>query len=137
MKNILVFAALVLSGVAASAQCGARRVSVSDELHHSGETMVGTVEAANPVPDSSFHLDGVDYVVRVDRVLHGKMVDSSQVNIFSENSPDRFPMQVGQQYLLFVHLNYDRYEVDHCGNSGLLTAQTIDSVRQLKEYAKK
>jgi hypothetical protein len=46
-------------------------------------------------------------------------------------------MQVGQQYLLFVHLNYDRYEVDSCGHSGLLTATNIDNVRELKEYAKR
>jgi hypothetical protein len=137
MKNTLVVAALVLSGAVASAQCGARRVSVSEELHSAGETMVGTVEGAQAVPDSSFHMDGVNYLVRVDHVLHGKMVESSRVNVFSENSPDRFPMQVGQQYLLFVHLDYNRYEVDNCGNSGLLTAQNIDSVRQLKEYAKK
>ena len=137
MRNTLVVAALVLSGAAASAQCAARRMTVGEELRASGETMVGTVEAAQSVPDSSFHLDGVNYAVRVDRVLHGKMVESSQVNIFSENSPDRFPMQVGQQYLLFVHLNYNRYEVDNCGNSGVLTQQNIESVRQLKEYAKK
>ena len=137
MKGTFAVFALMFSGVVASAQCGPQRMTVSHELHASGETIVATVEAAQPVPDSSFHLDGVNYLVRIDRVLHGKMLESNRVNIFSENSPQRFPMQVGQQYLLFVHLNYDRYEVDSCGHSGLLTATNIDNVRELKEYAKR
>jgi hypothetical protein len=46
-------------------------------------------------------------------------------------------MQAGKQYLLFVHKNFNDYEVDNCGNSGLLQASNIDSVSKLKEYAKK
>jgi len=43
----------------------------------------------------------------------------------------------GKQYLLFVHSNVNVYEVDNCGNSGLLQASNIDSVSKLKQYAKK
>jgi hypothetical protein len=75
--------------------------------------------------------------VKVDRVLHGKMLGKDTVTIFSENSPEKFPMQVGKQYLLFVHLNYNRYEIDNCGNSGLLEASAFENAKQLKEYAKK
>ncbi len=46
-------------------------------------------------------------------------------------------MQTGKQYLLFVHRNFNDYEVDNCGNSGLLQASNIDSVSKLKEFAKK
>jgi hypothetical protein len=138
LRNLIVSLAFAAVSVATSmAQCQGGRLTVSQELHDSGATIVGTVYAATPLPDSSFHMDGVNYVVHVDRLLKGRMVSTDQVNIFSENSPTKFPMQVGKQYVLFVHLNYNTYEVDNCGNSGLLQASNIESLRQLKEYAKK
>lgn len=111
-------------------------MTISDELHNSGETIVATVQDAQNVPDSSFHMDGVNYIVKVDRVLRGKLIHTDTVKIFSENSPEKFPMQIGKQYLLFVHLDYNRYEVDNCGNSGMLEASTIENAHQLKSYAK-
>jgi hypothetical protein len=137
MKHLLVSLAIAAASASCLAQCQSNRISLNQELHDAGTTMVGTVQAAEPLPDSSFHLDGIDYVVHVDRVIKGRMVDSDVVHIFSENSPTKFPMQAGKQYLLFVHRNYNTYEVDNCGNSGLLQASTIDSVAKLKEYAKK
>lgn len=134
---IATLAFAVASTAACMAQCQGDRLTVGQELHNAGSTIVGTVEAAQPTPDSSFHLDGVNYVVHVDRVIKGRMVSRDVVKVFSENSPTKFPMQVGKQYLLFVHLNYNTYEVDNCGNSGLLEASNIDNVKQLKEYARR
>jgi len=137
LQSLFVSAALIVTAAAASAQCRTTHLSISDELHTSGETIIATVTGAQNAPDSSFHLDGVNYTVKIDRVLHGKMLNRDTVTIFSENSPEKFPMQVGKQYLLFVHLNYNRYEIDNCGNSGLLEASTIENAKQLREYAKK
>lgn len=137
MKSFVVTLAVAAASATCLAQCQSNRITISQELHDAGTTMVGTVEAAQPVPDSSFHLDGIDYVVHVDRVIKGRMITTDTVHIFSENSPTKFPMQAGKQYLLFVHRNYNDYEVDNCGNSGLLQAANIDSVSRLKEYAKK
>ena len=137
MKSFVVTLAVAAASAACLAQCRSNRITLNQELHDAGTTMVGTVESAQRVPDSSFHLDGIDYVVHVDRVLKGRMITTDVVHIFSENSPTKFPMQTGKQYLLFVHRNYNVYEVDNCGNSGLLQATNIDSVAKLKEYAKK
>jgi hypothetical protein len=137
MKTLFVSLAIAAASATCLAQCQSNRISLNQELHDAGTTMVGTVEAAQPVPDSSFHLDGIDYVVRVDRVIKGRMINADVVHIFSENSPTKFPMQTGKQYLLFVHRNFNDYEVDNCGNSGLLEASNIDSVAKLKEYARK
>jgi hypothetical protein len=136
MKHIITSLLLALAATAAFAQCQGNRMTVSQELHESGSTIVGTVQAASPVPDSSFHLDGVNYVVHVDRVLKGKMVSTDQVEIFSENSPTKFAMQVGKQYLLFIHLNYNTYEIDNCGNSGLLQASTGETAKLARQYAR-
>jgi hypothetical protein len=137
MKILIVSLALAAASATCVAQCQGNRISLNQELHDAGTTMVATVEAAVPVPDSSFHMDGINYIVHVDRVLKGRMIDRDVVDIFSENSPSKFPMQIGKQYLLFVHRNFDDYEVDNCGNSGLLEASSIDSLAKLKEYAKK
>jgi hypothetical protein len=137
MKTLIVSLAVAAASATCLAQCRSNRISLNQELHETGTTVVATVEAAVPVPDSSFHLDGINYIVHVDRVLKGRMIDRDVVDIFSENSPTKFPMQIGKQYLLFVHRNYDTYEVDNCGNSGLLQASSIDSLAKLKEYAKK
>ncbi len=136
MKHLMVSLAITAASATCLGQCQASRISVNQELHDAGTTLVGTVDAASPVPDSSFHMDGIDYAVRVDRVIKGRP-SAEVVHIFSENSPSKFPMQTGKQYLLFVHKNYDTYEVDNCGNSGLLQASAIDSVAKLKEFAKK
>jgi len=137
MKNLIVSLAIAAASAACFGQCQADRISLTQELHGAGTTIVDTVEAAAPVPDSSFHLDGIDYIVHVDRVIKGRTINSEVVHVFSENSPSKFPMQAGKQYLLFLHLNYNTYEVDNCGNSGLLQASNIDSLSKLKEYAKK
>lgn len=137
MKHLIVSLAIAAASATCLGQCQASRISINQELHDAGTTLVGTVDAAMPVPDSSFHMDGIDYVVHVDRVIKGRMVSNDVVHIFSENSPSKFPMQTGKQYLLFVHKNYNTYEVDNCGNSGLLQASAIDSVAKLKEFAKK
>ncbi len=137
MKHLIVSLAIAAASASCLGQCQASRISINQELRDAGTTMVGTVEAAMPVPDSSFHLDGIQYLVHVDRVIKGRLITNQVVDIFSENSPSKFPMQTGKQYLLFVHKNYNTYEVDNCGNSGLLQASNIDSVAKLKEYAKK
>ena len=138
MKTLLVSLAIAASSATCLAQCQSDRISVNHELKEAGTTMIATVQAAQEVPDSSFHLDGIDYVVHVDRVIKGRMIKTDVVHIFSENSPTKFPMQVGKQYVLFVHRNFNDYEVDNCGNSGLLQASNnIDSVSKLKEYAKR
>jgi hypothetical protein len=137
MKSLFVSVAIAAATATCLAQCQTGRISLNEELKDAGTTMIGTVEYAQPVPDSSFHMDGIDYVVHVDRVLKGRMITTDVVHIFSENSPTKFPMQTGKQYLLFVHKNFNDYEVDNCGNSGLLQASSIDNLGKLKEYAKK
>ena len=113
MKSLFVAAAIAATSATCLAQCQTARISFNQELRDAGTTMIGTVEYAQPVSDSSFHLDGIDYIVHVDRVLKGHMITTDVVHIFSENSPTTFPMQTGKQYLLFVHRNYNDYEVNN------------------------
>jgi hypothetical protein len=137
LKHLIVSLAIAAAAAPCLGQCHADHISLNQELHGASAAIVGTVEAAIPVPDSSFRLDGVEYIVHVDRIIKGRAISSDVVHVFSENSPSKFPMQTGRQYLLFLHRSYNTYEVDNCGNSGLLQASNINSLSKLKQYARK
>jgi hypothetical protein len=86
-------------------------------MHMASAVVVGTVTEAQPVPEAWDFLDGVNYTVRVDSKIRGKVHPNTEVKVFSENSPRFFPMYVGQQYVLYLQPQYGRNQVDNCGNS--------------------
>ena len=96
--------------------------------------VLGTVTAAQPVPEAWDFLDGVNYTVRVDSKIHGKARANTEVTVFSENSPRFFPMYVGQQYVLYLQPQYGRNQVDNCGNSHPTTENSA-STKQPKQTA--
>jgi hypothetical protein len=136
MKTIITVVLLVLAATAAFAECQGNRLTVKEELHDSSSAIVGTVQSAQFIPESSEHVDGVRYLVRVDRLIHGKVANQNAVTIFSENSTEKFPMQIGKQYLLFIHTANGAAAVDNCGNSGLLQASAFENASQLNQYAR-
>jgi hypothetical protein len=115
VKQFAIALVLVLSAATGFSQC-ANRVTARAEIHASSAVIVGTVMAAIPVAESWDFLDGIDYTVRVDSVLHGK-ADRSEYTVFSENVPVTFDMEVGKHYVLYLQPQYDRYQVNACGNS--------------------
>jgi hypothetical protein len=94
----------------------------------SSSVFVGTVTAAEPVPEAWDFLDGVNYTVHVESKIHGKAQINQEVTVFSENSPRFFAMYVGQQYVLYLKPKYGRFQVDNCGNSHP-TEEVITSTR--------
>ena len=129
MKNIAIVLVLILGAATGFSQCNAHRVTARNEMHSSSVVIVGTVTAAIPVAESWDFFDGVNYIVRVDSILHGK-THRSEYNIFSENAPNTFDMTVGSHYVLYVQPHYDRYQVSSCGNSHQ-TEELEASARQI------
>jgi hypothetical protein len=117
VKKLAIALILCLSAANGFSQCRTNRVSVHKETHEASAVLVGTVTAAQPVPEAWDFLDGVNYTVRVDSKIHGNARPNSEVTVFSENSPRFFPMYVGQQYVLYLQPENGRYQVDNCGNS--------------------
>ncbi|SRR6266700_4767293 len=109
--------------------------SVQREYKGSFGVVIGHAVAERAVPESKGYLDGTAYSVRVDEVLRGKLPDS--IEVFSENTSGRFPMDVGSKYLLFLYRVLGRTVVDNCGNSGLLSATgaVLDTVRRLERQS--
>jgi hypothetical protein len=124
VKNVAIALVLMFSAASGFSQCTAKRVSARKEIRSSSSVILGTVTAVNEVAESWDFFDGVSYTVRVDATIHGKTPRNGEVKIFSENSPNFFPMSVGKHYVLYVQPQYDRYEVNNCGNSH----QTDESV---------
>ena len=80
--------------------------------------VVGTRKTP-PTADGYF-LDGDTYKVSPVRIFKGHA--GKHIELFSENSSGRFPMQAKREYLLFVYSEHGRLVADNCGNSGLLSS---------------
>jgi hypothetical protein len=117
VKNFAIALILCLSAANGFSQCKTTRVSAHKEMQVASSVIVGTVTAAEPVPEAWDFLDGVNYTVRVDSKIRGKVRANTEVTVFSENSPRFFAMYVGQQYVLYLQPQYGRIQVDNCGNS--------------------
>jgi len=121
VKKLAIAVIVCLSAAHGFAQCKTERVSERKEMHIASAVVVGTVTAAQPVPESWDFLDGVNYTVRIDAKIRGKAKTNTEVTVFSENSPRFFAMYVGQQYVLYLQPQYGRNQVDNCGNSHATT----------------
>ena len=137
MKNFAIALILCLSAANGFSQCKTERVSAHKEMHMASSVFLGTVTAAQPVPETWDFLDGVNYTVRVDSKIHGKARPNTEVTVFSENSPRFFAMYVGQQYVLYLQPQFGRNEVDNCGNSHPTNGSESASTKQPKLVANK
>jgi hypothetical protein len=130
VKNFAIALILCLSAANGFSQCKTERVSAHKEMHMASSVFVGTVTAAEPIPETWDFLDGVNYTVRVDSKIRGKAQTNTEVTVFSENSPRFFAMYVGQQYVLYLQPQYGRYQVDNCGNSHATAPDNSASAKQ-------
>lgn len=117
MKKLAIALFLCMSAANGFSQCKTEHISAREEMRMASAVVVGTVTAAQPAPEVWDFLDGVNYTVRVDSKIRGKIRPNTEVTVFSENSPRFFPMYVGGQYMLYLQPQYGRNEVDNCGNS--------------------
>jgi len=107
--------------------------SVRQEYAKSWAVFTGRVLSAREVPPTADDrwLNGTMYTVGVRRVMRG--TPPTRLDVFSENSSGRFPMDRGVVYLLFVYHDLGRYAVDNCGNSAPLSqaGAALDTLRLL------
>lgn len=130
MKIILIAISFMLVSSIATAVCLNGHPSVAEEYANSQSVFIGKVIAEKAIPESGNYYDGHDYTVHGQEVFKGN--PTSTVVIFSENSSGRFPMAVGSSYIIFVDYELGRYQIDNCGNSGVLPEKE-DVVRAVRE----
>ena len=90
-------------------------------------------ERTVPDPDAPEFIGGTIYKVKIQESFRGAL--QGTVEVFSENSSGRFPMQIKRSYLLFLYQDEGRLSADPCGNSGLASVKkdVLATVRALRK----
>jgi len=133
MKTIPITLSFILVAGIATALCLNGNPSVTEEYANSQSVFIGKVITEKDVPESDNYYDGKNYTVQVQEVFKGN--PTNPVVLFSENSSGRFPMTEGKTYVIFLYYESGRYQIDSCGNSGLLSEKEValHSLRQLRK----
>jgi hypothetical protein len=135
----LIVSALAAAAPAAAA-CRPGDGSLRTEFNRSRIVMVGTVEGQRTVTRPDGSVSGTFYRVRTTRAFKGSPRRS--VPIYSENSSRRFPMKLGESYLLFVHTgafadDINSLTADACGHSARLGPATSKTVAKVQKLARR
>jgi len=121
VQTLLALVAASVVSSAALAVCVLSDYSVEAEYARSVAVVVAEVisqrNVADPGDDRSY--GGVLYTLKVKESFRGSLLKT--VDVFSENSSGRFPMQKGKAYILFLYAGQGRLSADNCGNSGLVS----------------
>ena len=107
--------------------------SVKREYRGSWAVFVGRVVSSRILPEAPPNwLDGTVYTVQVSTVFRGH--PPRQLDLFSENSSGRFPMDSRGKYVLFTYRTLGRTAIDNCGNSRPLFGAdaVLDTLRTLR-----
>jgi hypothetical protein len=106
--------------------------SIEQEFSQSVIVCVGRVISEKFTPESKDYFEGSTYRIAIQEVFRGS--PKKPIQVFSENSSGRFPMTVGSSYLIFIHKELGRLQVDNCGNSGELSksANVLSILRKMK-----
>ncbi len=131
--SLPLLAALLLQALPAVAACPQPDPKVCAEFFKSAAVFVGTVVSQRTVPPGGDFYDGWSYRLRVHRMFRGP--GRRIIDVFTENSSARFPLEVGREYLLFARKSNGRLEIDCCGNSGQLS-EVKDKIREIEQLAK-
>src|SRR5262245_1157227 len=78
-----------------------RHPGVAEEFTNSKCVFVGKAVSSRQITDKDGFIQGTFYVVQVEELLKGSPPEN--VEIYDENTSGRFPMRVGQEYLLFAY----------------------------------
>ena len=113
-----------------------RHTSLEDEYRDSTMVLIGRVVAVRPVRDPNDPQGVSSYTYKVKPIdkLKGRM--SNKVTLTMENSSSRFPLDLGEDYLLFIQrVEKGNLFIDSCGNSSKVSeAGDVISKIKAKEH---
>jgi hypothetical protein len=105
--------------------------TVSCEFLNSDAVFSGKVISVRAISDGQF-ADGWYYRVRVEQHFRGPR--TPVVEVYTGNDSGRFPLQTGDEYLLFARTYKGLLEIANCGNSALLSEAT-GAIRELEKLS--
>lgn len=112
--------ALCIGSPAAHGVCLSGHPALADEFARTA-VVVARVHSARDVqddPDDPAGISATLYTIDVTERLHGAL--ARRLELRSDNTSSRFPMEPGRRYLLFVRRAKDHFYIDACGNSAEL-----------------
>jgi hypothetical protein len=119
--------------IASCASCPVPGIRANGEYFKSEAVFVGTVVSIRKKPDTDRDIGGWFYQLQIERIFRGQAQDKLQV--YTEDSDIRFPLEKNRKYLLFAYRRRGRLEIDSCGNSALLS-DAADSLGRLEKLAR-
>jgi hypothetical protein len=140
MKHLAsVLMSLSLASVASAGGAWKSQPAVEAEFKSSIWVVVGCVTHSETVSEDGDFIRGTFFTVRIAEVLKG--APPELIELYSENSSGRFPMEIGEPYLLFLSdqsfagIHGLRLAVDSAGNSNRVGVATraLDVARVLRK----
>ena len=123
----------------AKAACPHPTPAPNSEFFKASVVVIGTVisEQVDLNPYDTSLIEGWLYRFHIERKFRGSPQEF--ISVYTENDNGRFPLKVGQRYLLFVFRREDRMEINGCGNSALLTeaggaVRAIEAIKNAGPY---
>jgi hypothetical protein len=122
IRELLLFGSIFLATAEAPAVClDGRHPTPQEEFRSSGVVVIGRVLDHSDLKEDSTDPDGLTATVyRIEVFRHFKGSAAQTIQVRSENTSSRFPMEAGEDYLLFLNEEGRIYSVDSCGNSAPL-----------------
>jgi hypothetical protein len=114
-----------------------RRPRVDQEFNTSSAVLVGKIVEGRNLFDAEGFLLGTVYKVQPVEWLKGS--SQNDVQIYDENSSGRFPMKVGEKYLLFAYegtfegTEGVRLAINSSGNSAVLDHEAMKSLQTVRK----
>jgi hypothetical protein len=123
---------LISTAGLAHSYCPDPHPSLEKEFASSAVVFVGTVLSERSTIESDGFYDGTTYTLQVEEIFRG--MAGQTIDIFSENSSERFPMTVGSRYIVFGYSQGGRIQIDYCGHTGVLPEKSsiLKKLRELK-----
>ncbi len=116
------------------AVCEQPKPRVCAEFFHSDVVFVGTVIRERTVPQGVEFFDAWRYTLRVRTVYRGKA--GPFLTVFTDNNSVRYPLKVGESYLLFAYIDKGRLTISGCGNNKEV-ASAQQAIREIHEVLKR
>lgn len=105
--------------------------SVACDFLNSAAVFTGKVVSVRPEEEGGF-TDGWYYRLSVLQLFRGP--HQEVIEVYTGNDSGRYPLEVGEQYLIFAYVYEKRLEIDNCGDSVPLS-KAREAVGQIEKIS--
>jgi len=122
---------ILLSAPSALGSCAVPEIKANAEFFKSDLVFTGKVLSQN-YRDVDEHHSGWFYRVSVSQVFKGPT--RKDFTVYTEDASNRFPLEIGSEYLLFAYRWHGPLEIEDCDNSALLS-EAAKSIQEIQSIA--